>query len=251
MPDRSLEQPREETFAMAGTSKTKLAQILRSSILCRDLPQEALKTLAVRGRIVRYAAGEFVVRQNQTGDSLMIVTSGRIKIVTYPRKGVEVMHNLIEKGMVLGELSILDGRPRSANAVAMVATETLTLSRTLVMEYLNRHPKMALRLLTVLCGKLRKATALHEETLFQSLPARLVRLLERLAREHGKTDGKAIVIRHGMSQDDLGGLLGVTRESVNRQFGVWKAAGLVEVSRGCVIVRRPEALSMEADPFLC
>ena len=181
----------------------------------------------------------------------MIVTSGRVKIVTYPRKCVEVMHNLLEKRMVLRELSVLDARPRSANAVAMVATETLTHSRTLVMEYLNRHPDMSLRLLTVLCGKLRKASALHEDALFQSLPARLVRLLERLSRELGKAGGKVIVIRHGMSQDDFGGLLGVTRESENRQFGVWKAAGLVEVSRGCVIVRRPAALSIEADPFVC
>lgn len=234
---------------MTGTGKTNVAQLLRNSVLCRDLPEDALAALAGRVRHVRHAADECIVRQGEAGDALMIVVSGRAKIVTYSAAGGEVMHNTIEPGMVLGELSILDGQPRSADAVAMVPTEVLVLSRSLLLETLERYPKVAMRMMAVLSAKLRRATTLYEETLFLSLPARLLRLLHLLAHECGKRAGQSVVIQHGMSQDELAGRLGVTRESINRQLGAWKASGLVEVSRGCVVVHNMDALTVEVDHF--
>jgi CRP-like cAMP-binding protein len=144
-------------------------------------------------------------------------------------------------------MSVLDGRERSADATAIADTEGIEVGRPALMQFLERHPKLALKLIAVLCDKLRKTTELAEDAVFLNVPARLYRRLATLADESGRKDGAAVLIEHRLSQEDLASSIGATRESVNKQLRAWEELGVLEVGRGWIRVRDFAALTAHVE----
>jgi CRP-like cAMP-binding protein len=156
--------------------------------------------------------------------------------------GREVTLNVIGPGEIVGEIALLDGRPRSADAVAADDTTMMVIERRFFLPFLIRHEGLVERMLAVLCDRLRRTSAALEELALLDLPGRLARLLVKLAGDYGRAVDGGVRIDIRMSQRDLSNLVAATRESVNKQLRIWKDAGILDMEGGHVVIHDLPAL---------
>ncbi len=221
--------------------------ILEGHFLLHHLPVEALDSLSRYARVQKFAKGDVIVRKGAAGNGMMAVVEGRVKISTVSPDGKEVILDFINPGEVFGEIALLDNRERTANAVAMEACQVLVLERRDFLPFLERHPRTCIKLLSVLCGRLRQTNLLIEDSLFLNIESRLAKRLLGFTRQYGEPRPEGILIHLKLSQQEIAALIGVTRESVNRQLGTWQERGWVKVSRGAILVTNIEALESVVD----
>jgi len=191
----------------------------------------------------RFRRGQTIFQKGDEGTSMMAVLSGRVRIGAVSPDGKEVTLNVINPGEVFGEVALLDGKPRSADASATEETTLLVLERRVFLPFLTDNQDLVLRLLAVLCDRLRKTSVALEEIALFDLPARLARVLLKLSVDYGRSDGKGIRIDFKLSQRDLSNLVASTRESVNKQLRAWRDNGVVDMDAGYLILLRPERLT--------
>jgi CRP/FNR family transcriptional regulator, cyclic AMP receptor protein len=188
-------------------------------------------------------ARRLVCRKGDPGHELFIVLSGKLKVCTTSGDGKEAILGLIESSEVFGEMALIDGQVRSANVTAVEDSRLLVIHRKDFLPFLEAHPKACMGLLMALSQRLRKMDALVEDLRFLDLKARLAKTLHRLAQEYGRTmAGGGIRIDFRISQEELGSLVGATRENVNKLIRAWVDEGVLETSQSTVILRRPDRL---------
>jgi CRP-like cAMP-binding protein len=145
--------------------------------------------------------------------------------------------NLIGPGQIFGEVALLDGGQRTADAVAVMDTELLVIDRRDFIPLVHREPQIAIKLIEILCGRLRNTSEQVEDVICLDLPARLARTLLRLAGSDAKNHKVAI------TQCELGQIIGISREATNRQLRDWENKNWVELESGAVVLLDPEALA--------
>jgi CRP-like cAMP-binding protein len=218
--------------------------VLQRSPLFRGLAPLALERIASLATQRNYGAGEIVCSQGDPGDALYAVVTGRIRISSGAADGREIFLNIMEPGDSFGEIALLDGGTRTASAIAMVASELVSLRRDHLFALLEREPQVALELLR-LCGeRLRWTSGLLEDAALLDAPARLAKRLLSLGELHGERSGSGFTLR--ISQEDLANFLGVSRQAVNQQLQAWKARGWIALGRGSVAVLDAQALRTAA-----
>jgi CRP/FNR family transcriptional regulator/CRP/FNR family cyclic AMP-dependent transcriptional regulator len=190
-----------------------------------------------------YRRGEVIFHQDDPGSALHIIKKGQVKINTMSTEGEEAILAILTDGDFFGELSLLDDKPRSANAVAMEITQTLALQRQDFMDILGRHPEMVSDILASLADRLRNTDHLLEDALFLDLPARLAKRLLDLAEKHGIRTDKGLEIDLRLTQQELAAALGVSRVALNKQLGLLQDRGLVSIETRRIIIDRPDELS--------
>lgn len=168
---------------------------------------------------------------------MMIVVQGRVKITTRATNGKERILDLVGPGESFGEMSLLDGEPRCADAKAVELTTAVVLGRKVFEELLESDRAFARHIIADLCARVRKTTALVEDTLFLSAKARLARRMRAMAKPNGvPVDGQAQWTIDGLSQQELADAVGMTRENVNRLLRAWRAAGIVTLRQRAILV---------------
>jgi CRP-like cAMP-binding protein len=187
------------------------------------LPPPALAELARAVTPRRLAAGATLFRRGAPGDGLAIVLTGRLRIQLATAEGREVTLALAGPGAVVGEMALLDGEARSADAVATAPTSLLWLTREAFTGVLARQPAIALALLADVSRRLRQANTLLEGVALLPLEARLARLLLDVS-EQGR-----VPVR--LSQGEIAGMIAASRPKVNRALGHLAARHLVRVDR--------------------
>lgn len=205
---------------------------------------DGLVSLVSERRIRR---DEAVIRRGETGGSLMVLVQGRLRAGSISADGREVVMSLFEPGQVFGEVALLDGKPRSLDVTAVVDSTVLVLERRDFLPFLRAHPDLMLRLMVLLCERLRRASLALEDAALADLPVRLGRLLLRLAEDYGTPHGQGVRLRVRMSQKDMSAQVAATRESVNRQLRHWRDEGLVDAADGQLVLPRPAALRSLVD----
>lgn len=231
---------------MVERQSIDVAAALGESEIFGALLDEELEELVKLGARARYQAGRIVFEKGDPGESLMIVLAGRIKIRSLGAEGREIVLNFIEPGQAFGEIALLDGKPRTAGAVALETCELFVLRRPAVMSFLEEKPLAAIRLIGVLCQKLRRTTQMFEEKLLLSMAPRIARALLRLAAEHGRKTPAGLLIDFKLSQSELGAYVGLSRENVNRQLSAWREAGIVGQKDGRIVIQGMRELEMLA-----
>lgn len=218
--------------------------MLQRSPLFRGLEPGTFGRIAALAMQHGYRRGEIVFSRGDPGDALYAVVTGRIRISAGTAAGREIFLNIMEPGDTFGEIALLDGGPRTATATALAPTELVSIRRGPLFELLEREPKTALELLRLAGERLRWTSGLLEDAALLDAPARLAKRLLSLAEMHGENgrDGRTVRI----SQEDLAGFLGISRQSVNEQLQEWKARGWVALGRGTVVVREGDALRRAA-----
>jgi CRP/FNR family cyclic AMP-dependent transcriptional regulator len=216
--------------------------VLAGHFLLRHLPPAELKRVAAAMVVARHPAQTTIFQKGDQSPSMMAVVRGRVKICTYSAEGKELVLNIIDRGGVFGEIAVLDGRPRTADAVALDETDLLVLDRNKLLPILAAHPDLATRLIGVLCERLRQTSEHLEDAMLREAPSRLARGLLRLAGTFGRdeTDGTRLDIK--LSQQQLGNLIGASRESVNKHIVDWTRTGYLAMKSGCIVIRDREAL---------
>jgi CRP-like cAMP-binding protein len=149
-----------------------------------------------------------------------------------------VILNIIGPGELAGEIGVIDGGARTADAAAAEPTQALVLPRQDFLPLLRSEPSLSHSFLTLLCARIRQTTGLAEDAMLEALPARLLHRLQALAASFGRPGPAygSIHIEHGLSQQQLGDTIGASRVSVNKQLNAWRAQGLLDFGRGFVVV---------------
>lgn len=182
--------------------------------------------------------GEVLFRKGDPGLEVFVIRSGRLKAFTTSESGSEVLFSLMDPGEVCGELALLSGAPRSCTIVAIEPTEVLGLGRREFLPFLRAQPDVAAKLLATLAERLQRVSELVEDTVFLNLPARLAKKVLALCAAYGEPpDENGTRIRLRFSQQDLGDMVGTTRESINKQIRAWEGEGVLVMRRGTITVR--------------
>jgi CRP-like cAMP-binding protein len=230
--------PATERGSKAANRPLDRRDIFAAHPLFEGLGPTAIEALAGRARVERMRRGKTLFRKGDPGSSLMAVLQGRIKICVAAPSGREAVLNLIGPGQVFGEIALLDAGPRTADAVALAETELLVLERRDLLPLMRAHPDIALRIMAVLCRRLRKTSEQVEDAFFLDLAGRLAKALLRLAA--GEAEGAAGPVVLEVTQRQLAEMTGASRESVNKQLKAWQRAGLLRLAKSRIEIRDRE-----------
>jgi len=201
-------------------------------------------------RLVAYAkrrnvrAGRVLFNKGDPGNALFAIRAGTIKITAPSSDGREAVFNILTEGEVFGEIALLDGQPRTADAVAISDCDLVVIERRDFLALVETDPKIALKLIELLCARLRWSSEHFEEVVLLKLPARLARTLLRLVRAQPAKDGD---IELKITQRELSQILGTTRERINRELSAWATRKWIALKRGRLVVRSPRALEKMAE----
>lgn len=217
---------------MTGAAKG-YRHILEAHRLFGGLSRAELDRVLGFARTEAYRARETIFLKGSPGRGLLAVLKGRVQIRAPGVDGREVTLNIVEEGEVFGEIALLDGRDRSADAIAMTDCDLLVIDRREFVPFLKENAEVALRLMAMLCDRLRRTTEQVEDLLFLNLSSRLAKKLLGLAAE-GDRHPKGITLKHKLSQRELANLVGFSRESVNKQLGTWQKDRLVSIVDGTI-----------------
>ena len=194
--------------------------------LTPDLRQQIEAMLVTR----KLAKNETLFQKGDEGDGLYIVLEGSIHISSVSSGGKEASFNVLQPGAVFGEIALLDGGERTADAIAGTASLLSFLPRQKFRQLLAREPDFAFELIAVLCGRLRRMSGIIEDFLLLDIRTRLARQLIN------ETDALHL------SQENLAQFLGTSRVTVNKHLQEWKKRGWIELARGRVTVLDRAAL---------
>jgi CRP/FNR family cyclic AMP-dependent transcriptional regulator len=195
---------------------------------------------AVERRLPR---GTSIFSKGDAGSSMMAVLAGRVRISAVSADGKEVTLNVIGPGEIFGEIALLDGKPRSADATAIEDTVLMEVERKRFLPFLLKNEALVERLLVVLCDRLRRTSLVLEEIALFDLPSRLARLLVKLSQDYGRpAPGGGVRIDMKLSQRDLATLVASSRETINKQLRGWREQGMVDQLAGYLVVRDTQAL---------
>lgn len=213
--------------------------LLGSIPLFAALSAEQLSKVAALAQVRSYASREVVVNQGEPARALFAIVRGRLKVASCGPDGRDTVLGIMAEGEVFGEVALLDGGMRSATCTAIEPCELLAIERAEFMELLQKSPEIAVGLLHVLAGRLRRLSQRSEDAAFLDVPSRLARSLLDLATRFGeprRAPVSGIFIALKLSQQELGDLVGATRESVNKHLSDWTRRGYVEMQGGRLII---------------
>jgi len=172
---------------------------------------------------------------------MMTVLAGTVRISMPTSGGKDVILADLSAGEVLGEISVLDGSERSADAVAVTNVELLSVNRRDVLYFLSRSPEVCLRLLAHLSGMIRSSDDRMADIAFVSLAARLAKAMLGSSQPATAPNWPS---RVSLSQSELARMIAASRESVNRQLSLWQNRGIVELRDGWIVLTRPDELEV-------
>jgi CRP/FNR family transcriptional regulator, cyclic AMP receptor protein len=217
-------------------------RLLEQHPLFGRLEAEDLDRLVTYMRVARHRRRTVLFRKGDPGTNMMVVLAGRVKVCTHSEDGKELVLNLFSPGEVFGEIALLDGADRTADAVTLDDCELLVLERRDFLPFLRSHPDACLKLMAVLCQKLRQTSELLEEALFLEGPSRLAKRLVHLAETFGSRVSDGVRIDLQLSQQQLGNMVGMSRESMNKHLRQWREENLIRIEGGHYVITDLKAL---------
>lgn len=216
--------------------------LLAKHFLLREADPKTLDQLVAASIVVSYGNRQRIFDKGDEGDRLLGVLAGQVRIYVISNEGRELIMNVMMPGELFGEISLIDGKPRSASAVAVGDTDLLHIKRQDFMTLLKGNGDLCLKFMSILCERVRWTSGLLEDASLLDLPSRLAKRLMSLASGIGEKEGEGIRIAVKLSQTDLGNMLGVTREAVNKQLREWKKDGLVDMQDGQMTILNMKGL---------
>jgi CRP/FNR family transcriptional regulator, cyclic AMP receptor protein len=187
----------------------------------------------------RVKKGTVLFRKGDPGANLYAVCAGSVRISVPSAQGHDAILNLILPGELFGEIALLDGGARTADAIAMESSELMVIERRDFIPLIREHPDVAMQLIEVVCARLRRTSEQVEDIVFLGLPERLAKALLQLHSRSAASTGSTIRI----TQRDLSQMIGVSRESTNKLLRDWQRRGWLKLGRGGLTVLASKALA--------
>ncbi|MFB2549790.1 Crp/Fnr family transcriptional regulator [Ensifer soli] len=226
----------------------KSAAFWRSFPIFEDFDKETLLAVAGIATWRKWPAGTVIFQRGDDGNEMLVVVSGRIKLSVLTRQGKELALRHLEAGQILGEMAILDGAPRSADATTTAATEAYAIGKRAFLDLITARPGTAEAVIRYLCARLRETTEQMETIALYDLDQRVARFfLAALRQIHGEDLPESANLQLALSQTDIAGILGASRPKVNRAILSLEESGAITRS-GAVIACHVARLKRLADP---
>ncbi len=218
------------------------AAMIESSSLFKGLPGDIIDKIAKLRVRRRLEPDAVLFRKGDPGDALYGVMAGRLRIHANASDGRDALLNIMGPGDIFGEIALIDGLPRTADATAIDRVELMVLRRAEFLDLLRRENELGLHLLQLTCRRLRWLADMVEDATFLSAPARLAKRLLHLAEQNGETSEAGIRINLRLSQRALGELAGLSRETTNKHLRNWSRLGWISLKRETVVLRALQPL---------
>jgi CRP-like cAMP-binding protein len=226
-------------------------EVLKHIPIFQNLKDEELKSLAEKALRKKYPKDSIVFQESDEGDSLMVILSGQVKVVLISRDGKEIILSILKGGDFVGEMSLLDGEPRSATVIAMKESELLIIQRNVFLKQVEENPSIAKAVLEEMSRRIRRADDRIGGLILLDVYGRVASFLLELARNEGKRIEEGILIEKRPTQQEIASMIGVSRETVSRVLNHLNRRGLIAVSGKSIIVLGPdEMLSEEVEANL-
>lgn len=185
-----------------------------------------------------YPKGSMIILAEDVGDTLFIIRKGQIKISVFHADGREVIFSLLGPGKVFGELALLDGKPRSANAMALKDSELLTIRRSDFLQLIYENPQVATSLLAELASRLRRTDEKIEGLALLDVTSRISQTILQLAEDQGIESAEGVLIKNRPTHQQLANMSGTTRETVSRVISRLEAQGYLTCQGRQILVLR-------------
>ncbi len=210
----------------------KLSVLRKHPIFC-DLDAEAFEQLGRYAKAATLKRGATIFSKGDPGNSLIAVVSGSVKISISSPDGRNAILNLIGPGEIFGEVAVLDGQERTADAIANSNCEIFVIDRREFLPFVKSQPALAMKFIELLCARLRWTSDQVEEVILQDLPGRLASALIRLTeRRKAAQDSRTIAV----TQQEISEMVGMSRESINKQLRAWASRNWVRLEHGAIVV---------------
>jgi CRP-like cAMP-binding protein len=215
-------------------------ELLRNSTLFSHLDDTEADAIMAGAPVRHYPEAARIFAKGDPGDSMMAVLHGRVAISDPSPDGRQVLLTVFHEGDVFGEMALIDGKERSANATAAAECDLLVVSRQSFLRLLEHRPDVCLGLMIVLCDRLRRTNQQVEDFAFLGIERRVAKVLLRLADEMDQAKASRLGIR--ISQRALGELVGGSRERINKILHDWRRSGIIAIENRSVQIRDVQAL---------
>jgi len=211
---------------------------LKQVSLFANLADEDIHELMTAAKRRAFRSGEVIFHRDDPGQVLYMIKEGKVKICIISPDGQEISLAMFGKGECFGEFALLDGLPRSADAIALEKVECYTLQRSDFHNAIMKNPKIAIQVLEALTKRLRNTDNMVEDLIFLDVYGRVAKKLLELADAHGvKTDdGVRIDVR--LTQQELASMVGASRESVNKVMGYFSEKDFISTDKHRITLHR-------------
>ena len=201
--------------------------LLESVPIFSDLSKSDLTKISDRMTHRKFTKNQMILLEDDLGQTFFVIATGSVKITRLSDDGREVILAMLGESDFFGEMSLLDGDGRSANVVALEASEVLTLARNEFLDILEQYPKISISLLEELTNRLRKSDQQIESLSLSDVEQRIGIALIRLAEELGTIKQGSVKIKNLPFQQDIANMAGTSRETVSRTFKLLEEKGLL------------------------
>jgi CRP-like cAMP-binding protein len=214
--------------------------------LFRALDDSARRELTARAHQRSFNSGDPIFHIGAPGQSMMMILNGTVRVsLPGPRGKVMILADL-NAGELLGEIALLDGKERSADAIALTKCDVLVLERRDAMSFLEKRPDTCLKLLEMMCARLRRLDERMLDIALLDLPARLAKVLLDRTGQPSRAGAKS---KLSLSQTELAILINATRENVNRCLRNWQREGIVDLDKRGIVILQRDTLTTIVDRF--
>src|SRR5712671_1585766 len=234
----------QDKKAVSRSGASGALSVLRKHPIFSDLDPEAFDQLCRYAKHTTLKRGTTIVSKGDPGNSLIAVISGTVKISVTSSDGRSAILNLIGPGEIFGEVAVLDGHARTADATANTNCEIYVIDRRDFIPFVRSQPALAMKFIELLCTRLRWTSDQVEEVILQNLPGRLASALLRLTERHKEAQGERTI---AITQQELSEMVGMTRESINKQLRVWAGRNWVRLEHGAIVVLDARSLQAIVD----
>ncbi len=222
-----------------------MPNILRRIPLFSSLKDDELEAIYKLSYIRKCTKDSIILLENEGGDTLFIIISGKVKVTTFSESGKEVIFSILNEGDFFGDMSLMDGKPRSATVISIEDSELRLLRRNDFIKLVEEHPGISLKLLEELTTRLRKADERIESLAILDVTGRVAGILLQLADERGEKTDNGVVIKSRPTHQELANMVGTTRETVTRVLKQLENKKYINMSGKDLQIFDPEVFKKE------
>lgn len=211
----------------------QMEESLSRNRLFNGLETFYLEDIMRRGEIRSWPAASQIISEGESGDAVYFILSGKAKVTLYGEEGREIVLALLKEGDMFGEMSIIDGKPRSANVEAVKDMECLVINRAAFLDYLSTHHKVYMRFFAYLTGRLREATRKIGGLALLDVCGRIAHTLIGMAKEGA---GEKVVAIERPTHEELAAMIGSSREVVSRALKKMTQEGYIKIEKTRILL---------------
>jgi CRP/FNR family cyclic AMP-dependent transcriptional regulator len=221
------------------TTPQDIAQFLGKSLLFGALDDDARRELVARVHRRSFNVDAPIFHVGAPGQSMMVILNGTVRVSLPGPRGKTIILADLTAGELVGEVALLDGKERSADATALTKCDLLVLERRDVVSFLEKRSDLCLKLLELMCARLRISDQRMSDIAFFELSSRLAKVLLDRIGKRGRAGAK---LKLSLSQTELASMINATRENVNRCLRNWQRQGIVDISERWITVLQRDML---------